>query len=685
MLLRNLFGFVFCFLFWASASAQEVVLTTHQVCGLKTVQQVFVDKSGQHIAYVVSIPRDALQEDGRARSELWLTTKDGGAGKLFMKGPFSKVTWSSDGSRLFFIAQRGEDKVACLYAISKTGGEAQRVFTPRASIRYYTVSPDGKRVAYVCHVPVKEGQWESRGFDQFAYGESTHNVQLREVELSSMNDGQIPHKGAPWEVSYSPDGKSLAFWQSPSPTTDDRYMARSLWVFRRGTDSPVEVAPNSGKVGVFRWGPNSRRIAFISGVDVHDPKEGVLRLVTLPSSPKKFAVKTLTPSNFLGHVADMMWVMGKDKKDAFALLVNQGMSSFVMGQSASGGPMKKMVEFEETSSAPVVWRSLSIHQNEKGDWQFIALAESPKHPKELYVNGTRVTYSNKSVLSESKKLRLGRQEEVHYVARDGIEIGGILIYPVGYEKGKRYPLICMIHGGPESHYANAWLSAYSMPGQVAAGKGYFVFHPNYRSSTGRGVAFSKLGQGQSAHGEFDDIVDGVDHLVELGFVDKNRVGITGGSYGGYASAWGATYYSNRFAASVMFVGISEQISKVFTTDIPNESFLVHWRMRPWGNWQRFLEASPLYYIDRAHTPILIMHGEKDPRVPVAQSIELYRALKIKGGVPSRLVLYPREQHGNRNAAARLDYGLRQMRWFDHFLKDQGKDLPPFQVDYDKKN
>ena len=95
----------------------------------------------------------------------------------------------------------------------------------------------------------------------------------------------------------------------------------------------------------------------------------------------------------------------------------------------------------------------------------------------------------------------------------------------------------------------------------------------------------------------------------------NNNSITGGSYGGYASAWGATYYSDRFAASVMFVGISEQISKIFTTDIPNESYLVHWRMRPWGNWQKYLEASPLYYVERAKTPILILHGEKDPRVP----------------------------------------------------------------------
>ncbi|MFT7619409.1 MAG: dipeptidyl aminopeptidase/acylaminoacyl peptidase [Planctomycetota bacterium] len=671
--------------------AQTKTLTTHQVCELSSIGTALVDPTGELVAYTRSYPHDALKKDATARSELWLTKRGAGEGRRFLSSSFGNLSWSADGSALLFTSKRTDDKFTSLYSISKDGGEANRLFIPHASIRYYSMSADGNRIAYVCNVAHTESPWKKRGFDQFEYGAEKYRVQLRVRDLKTQEETQIPVEGAPWELAFSPDGKTLAFWASPSASIDDRYMARSLWTCDAKGGKPTVVAPLPGKVGAMHWGPKSERIAFISGDDINDPKEGVLRVAHLGTASGKIVTNRLTPKNFLGHIADMNWIKGKDGQDGFVLLVNQGLKSYYMYQPAAGGEivhMTKSVDVDESEDAPAVWRSLDVKQAADGTSRFVAVAESANHPKELFIDGKRITFSNPGILDGADgkpHAALGKQVGVKYTARDGIEIEGVLIYPVGYKKGTRYPLICMIHGGPEAHYSHAWLTAYSMPGQVAAGKGYFVFHPNYRSSTGRGVEFSKLGQGKSAQGEFDDIVDGVDYLVEQGLVDKERVGITGGSYGGYASAWGATYYSKRFAASVMFVGISEQLSKIFTTDIPNESFLVHWRMRPWGNWQKYLEASPIYYIERAQTPILIMHGEKDPRVPVAQSIELYRALQMKGGVPSRLVLYPREQHGNRRSAARLDYGLRQMRWFDRFLKKDGKGMPPFEINYEPKN
>jgi dipeptidyl aminopeptidase/acylaminoacyl peptidase len=208
-----------------------------------------------------------------------------------------------------------------------------------------------------------------------------------------------------------------------------------------------------------------------------------------------------------------------------------------------------------------------------------------------------------------------------------------------------------------------------------------VFYPNYRGSTGRGVEFSKLDHGDPAGKEFDDIVDGVDHLVASGLVDKDKVGITGGSYGGYASAWGATYYTERFAASVMFVGISDAVSKIGTTDIPEEMYLVHHRLRPWENWDLFLKRSPIYYVEQARTPTLILGGKDDTRVSPSQSLELYRLLKLVGKAPTRLVQYPGEGHGNRRAASRYDYNLRMIRWMEHYLKGPGGELPPADIDY----
>ena len=228
------------------------------------------------------------------------------------------------------------------------------------------------------------------------------------------------------------------------------------------------------------------------------------------------------------------------------------------------------------------------------------------------------------------------------------------------------------------------MTGYSMPGQVLAARGIAVFLPNYRGSTGRGVAFSKLGQGDPAGKEFDDLVDAVDHLVNTGLVDKSKVGITGGSYGGYATAWCSTRYSDRFAAGVMFVGISDKISKTGTTDIPEEEFLVHARRRPWDDWHALLEHSPIYHADKARTPLLILHGKEDPRVFPGQSLELYRFLKIRGQAPVRLVLYPGEGHGNLRAASRLDYNLRMVAWLTHYLQGTGGSMPPADVEYEAK-
>jgi len=231
-------------------------------------------------------------------------------------------------------------------------------------------------------------------------------------------------------------------------------------------------------------------------------------------------------------------------------------------------------------------------------------------------------------------------------------------------------MITVVHGGPESHYNNGWMTHYSTIGQMGAALDYMVFYPNYRGSTGRGEEFAKSSQADLAGKEFDDIVDGVDFLIDKGWVDENKVGVTGGSYGGYATGWLSTKYTDRFAAGVMFVGISNNISKWGTGDIPEELYLVHARKRIWEDYQFFLERSPIYHAGKAKTPLLIMAGEEDTRVHPSQSIELYRHIKTRTDTPVRLVLYPGEGHGNRRASSRLDYNLRQLRWFEYYLKNE---------------
>jgi dipeptidyl aminopeptidase/acylaminoacyl peptidase len=375
--------------------------------------------------------------------------------------------------------------------------------------------------------------------------------------------------------------------------------------------------------------------------------------------------------DFEGHIVTAEW-----KDDAtLVYLADVGEHSVVGEIGADGGGDRVLVE-----GGPDILRSLS--QASTGMLAF--RGESATHPGEVFVlagggdQPRRMTDSNPWLASK----RLAAQEVVRWEARDGLVIEGVLIRPLDEADGRSYPLIVQVHGGPESHYRNGWNTGYSSPGQVAAGRGIAVLYPNYRASTGRGVEFSMLDHGDMGGKEFDDIVDGVDHLIEIGLVDGDRVGAMGGSYGGYATAWLSTYYSDRFAAGVMFVGISNQISKVGTSDIPDEMFLVHNRLRPWDDWELFLERSPIYYADQSRTPLLILAGEEDKRVNPGQSMELYRHLKLRGEAPVRLIFYPGEGHGNRNAAARLDYSLRSMRWMEHYLMGPGGEMPIPTLDYE---
>jgi len=204
---------------------------------------------------------------------------------------------------------------------------------------------------------------------------------------------------------------------------------------------------------------------------------------------------------------------------------------------------------------------------------------------------------------------------------------------------------------------------------VMAGKGYLVLYLNYRASTGYGVDYAMEGFMDPAGKEFDDIADGIEWAVREKGADPDRVGLAGGSYGGYASACFATYYPNYVKAVCMFVGISDVTSKRGTTDIPYEELYVHSGKKLEDQWQLDLERSPIYWAHQSKTATLIYGGAADTRVHPSQSIELYRRMKMNGHPAVRLVQYPGEGHGNRKQVGQIDVLYRQIEWLDWYVRD----------------
>lgn len=654
------------------ALAAQDGMTLEQLAELRAVGDVAISPDGRHTAYVLSVPRAlGAGTDGPAWGELHVTNASGNS-RGFVTGEVNVASpvFAPDGRSILYLAKRKGDDTRALYRIPVDGGESRLVAKLKADIGAFSLSGDGRRAALTAVVPETDAlkALKKQGFTQKVYEEDWRAVQLWIADLTRDAEQTAPRKvdveGSVQTLAWSPAGDWLALTVAPRQLTDDTLVFTRLRIVD-ANGRVVARVENPGKIGQPVWSPDGAQVAYISAQDKHDAQQGRLMVVSGTGGSPRDVLPDLP-----GHVMDVQW------RDAGRLLFisHEGVEARLGEVGADGGGQRTVLPL----GGPI-WTRLDV--SDRGD--VALLGHAVAHPGEAFLLPADATQARRLTRSNAwlDGVALARQEVVRYAARDGLDIEGLLIHPLARRGDTRVPLITVVHGGPESHYSNGWLTAYSQPVQVAAAQGFAVFLPNYRSSTGRGVAFSKQGFGKPGQGEFDDVVDGVDHLIERGLVHKDKVGITGGSYGGYASAWGATYYTERFAASVMFVGISDQASLVTTGDIPWEQHLVHMGTWPWESPELYRQASPITHAHQSRTPTLILHGEADPRVPVMQSYMLYRYLKLAGQAPVRLVLYPGEGHGNRRSASRYDYSLRLMRWMTHYLTGPGGEPPPYALDY----
>ncbi|MBL4942143.1 MAG: S9 family peptidase [Colwellia sp.] len=658
----------------AFANSQEAkVITAENLATLQSVSQTQVSPSGDLIAYTRSVPREIyVEKDGKNWGELYLVN-DKGVERPYITGKVNvrNIQWSSDGSLIYFLAKMKDDKHTALYQIAVAGGQAQKTLALKnTSVNDYALNSDNTKIAILAKKAKDKSikKLKKLGFKAEIYEEQLTNQFLYVVDLEQSEQAITPEAwslgGYVSDVHFSPTGKSLLVKTQPSALIDEEYMKSQWHIVDIAKQKVMMSFATKGKLGAAEFSYDGKYVALHGAEDEHDPATGRLFLAQVSSGK----ITDWLP-NFKGHVSDFEW---SNKRNELYFIANIGTQAIVAKIKTGSNTYKKVVK-----AGKFIASNLSLSDSDKT----IALkGNTAKHPNEVFIlrgkshKQTRLTDSNKWL----NDLAFAKQESLTIKARDGVEIGGVLVYPLDYKKDQRYPLIMSVHGGPESHDKDGWLTAYSRPGQLAAAQGYAVFYPNYRGSTGKGVEYSKLGQNDYAGKEFDDLVDLKNHLVNIALVNEKKVGITGGSYGGYASAWGATKLTKHFAASVMFVGISNQLSKFGTTDISNEMHLVHARSYPWEKWQWYLERSPIYWVGQSETPLLIMHGKNDPRVHPGQSMELYRYMKVQGKTV-RLVYYPGEGHGNRKAAAKYDYSLRLMRWMDNYLKHDNKPMPAHEL------
>ena len=639
------------------------VLSPVDLLALQSCSNIQLSPDGKQILYSISTPRSPNESPGTSQNTYWkMTLMDKVASPLFIeeiKGSFPR--WSPDGKTIGFLYGK-ENGTKQVWAMPDGGGEIVQLTNAESEVSYFRWNPSGGGLAYLSLTPAsdKEKELKDRGYGFIYYEENlkNNNLYLASLNQNGVYTGtrQLTEGMNVWDFEFNRQGTHIAASISPKNLIDQQYMFRRINLIDITSGDMKKISENQGKLGNYVFSPDGNSLAYTAALTINDHAVSQIYLVSL----KDNIITNLTPEKFKGHVT---WVSWKNNGQVF-YFSEEGVYPKLNLVPVKGGKREVILDASESG---IIFDTPEFNDDFN---QFVFTGSTPDDYVNIYSwNGKDEIKRITDINPQLEDKLLGKQELIGYKARDGQEIEGLLIFPVDYEDGKKYPLIVYVHGGPESHHSNAWLSRYSTPGQVMAGKGYMALYLNYRASTGYGVDFAMEGFKDPAGKEFDDIADGIEYLISEKGADRERVGLAGGSYGGYASGWFATYYTKYVRAVCMFVGISDNISRRGTTDIPYEELYVHAGKLLEDQWQMSLERSPIYWAHQSKTATLIYGGAADTRVHPSQSLELYRRMKMNEHPAVRLVQCPGEGHGNRRQPGRIDVLFRQMEWFDWYVRD----------------
>jgi dipeptidyl aminopeptidase/acylaminoacyl peptidase len=629
--------------------------------------------------------------------------------------------WFRDGRAFVFLSNREAPENAAnrnqLYVMRPDGGEARRVSDASEGVSDYAISRDGRWLVYragksgeeqlyrlptegidtasaepITKHPTGVGAWQwardgariyfvtpdSIDEDDKARREKKFTVNIRnpETPVSSLwaLDLTPPAtrrltEGGAYSVddfTISDDGKWVAF-RGLSP---DRYkrgitqenLYADLYLIETATGSIERLTSNAevGEGGV-SFSPDSTKLAFSGPDDLTAYGMSNSRVYLRAVADKGKPFRKLGES-FDGDVTVGFWA-----EDSSAIYFNEGIraTNQIVSLDARYNTVRPLTEEKA---------SVSIDRDDDTGVLLISYADGAT-PNTLFtvdkVTDASTRASWRQLTDPNPQVRgfaLGQQEEITWKSKDGTMVGGVLVKPVGYRAGQRYPLIVAIHGGPASADVLNFNGGYGS--QVWAGAGYAVLRPNYRGSTNYGNKHRTDIVGNYMAPGFDDIMAGVDHLIAQGIADPDRMGALGWSAGGHWSNWILTH-TTRFKAISTGAGTSNWISMYAQSDVQRNRQFYLGNKLPYDDFDAYWNQSPLKYIRNAKTPTMIHVVEGDPRVPSPQSVELHMALK-QLGVPTELFMYPGNTHGIPDPRNQLVKSVSEMAWMDYYVRGLGK-------------
>jgi dipeptidyl aminopeptidase/acylaminoacyl peptidase len=599
-----------------------------------------------------------------SKRHLFVIRPDGGEARKITTGDEAVGAWgwSRDGARIAYIT--GAEGKRQIWLVAGDGeGSAEQLTRHATSVESFWWSEDGRTIYFTAaNEPDSVRRRRIREkFDVRVMNEPDAPVHLWAADVTSKAERRIT------EGDFRVTGLELSrdgHWAAFRAGSTDRYAdgrASELYLLNLDTRAAERITTNFVSEGAVSFSPDSRTIAF--------------------SADRAFTFGNLSRV-FVRPVAGGQWrELGKDydrdlgldfwSADGRAIYFEcaEGVNSNVCTVDVTAGTVRPVTRGEGV---------LGIAKPR--DQNLVLIRQSnPSAPNDLYLaplaqlerrdRWVRLTRVNPLVDS----LELARYETVRWQAGDGAQVEGLLVYPLRYERGRRYPLIVQLHGGPASAYQNSFSGGHGTYTHVLAAKGYAVFQPNYRGSTGYGERFQTAIAGNYWPLAFEDIMSGVDTLIGRGIVHPDSLGMMGWSAGGHWSNW-TLVSSTRFKAISSGAGVANWISLYAQTDVQatreyylggdggNES-----ANKPWDNFEHWWSESPLKYIQRARTPTLIHFGERDERIPMPQGLELHMALK-KLGVPTEFLVYPGQPHGIGEPRYQLVKMMAEVAWFERWIR-----------------
>jgi dipeptidyl aminopeptidase/acylaminoacyl peptidase len=564
------------------------------------------------------------------------------------------LAWSPDGEQLAFLSRRGTTKQLQIHVAAAAGGKARRLTNLKGFLADPRWSPDGRQLAFL----FTENALRAAGPVQPAVvetGEVGETVQYQRLTTLDLQTGQArqvsPADLYVYEYDWSPDGKHCVLSAAHGSGDNNWYVAR-LHVLTLDSGKTRSILKPAMQIAVPRWSPDGKTIAFIGGLMSDQGATGG-DVFTLPAAGGKAVNRT---PDLASSASWLAW--------------EPSSRQILFTEHIDGCSGIARVDLEQGVSH--LWRGAEYFTAE-GGWPlnvsasrdrrtFALVRHSFEQPPEVWAGPLgkwrAVTQANRGVRPGWGKARI-----LHWKS-DSHRIQGWLLYPQDFDPSRRYPLVVNVHGGPAWGVAPHWPREYSVTAALSR-RGYFVLLPNPRGSFGQGEQFTRANVKDLGHGDLRDILAGLDEVLRVAPVDRDRLGIGGWSYGGYMTMWAVTQ-TDRFRAAVAGAGIANWQSYYGQNGI-DQWMIPYFGATVYDDPAVYARSSPINFIKRVQTPALVLVGERDLECPLPQSQEFFHALKTLK-VPTKLVVYRGEGHAVRRPEHRRDIQRRWVAWFDEHLR-----------------